>query len=614
VPAPPAPPAASDSGSVHHGNARIVGAHVYLFAANMTGYGNASISLLSPTSTSASDSIGAYVTTAADGSFSMKGDYTCVPNTQVYMYALGGNAGSGENDASGLLAVLGTCPSTGNFGSATSVVWVNEVSTVAAAYAMAGFATDATHVSSSGTLAAQRGITNAFANAANLSDISSGAALASTLAGNGTVPQGAIDSLANILAACVGSTSSTPGSNSTICSALFANATADGTATGSQPTDTASAAVNIAHHSGVNVAALFALSDGSAPFSPSLTAAPNDFTIALTFTGGGLQGSTGIAIDGSGNAWITNTAGSSVTELSHLGAPLSPSTGFTGGGLQGPAGIAIDDSGNAWVANRQGNSVTELSSSGSPISPSVGFTGGGNVSPFSIAIDASGDVWTASNGQSFGIIGELSNSGAPISPSTGFASASQFDSYYLAIDPAGKVWLETQLNNIVEVSSSGALINGDVFTEVGGGCGQADEIGGIAIDSLDNKWSKSSFGITKFSDSPSPTCAFTSTPIDFQNWISGDSTPGAIAIDGSGSAWVLIAGGIVQVSNSMVTISPSVGYQPAGVPTPISIAIDTSGNVWLSSSSSVSELIGAATPVVTPLATGVKHNTIGSRP
>ncbi len=45
---------------------------------------------------------------------------------------------------------------------------VNEVSTVAAAYAMAGFATDATHVGSSGTALALTGIANAFANAANL--------------------------------------------------------------------------------------------------------------------------------------------------------------------------------------------------------------------------------------------------------------------------------------------------------------------------------------------------------------------------------------------------------------------------------------------------------------
>src|SRR6267154_2651060 len=205
----------SDSGSVHHANTPIAGARVYLLAANTTGYGNTSVSLLNPALTGASDAIGAYVTTAADGSFSMKGDYACAPNSQVYVYALGGNSGSGDNNASGVLTVLGSCPSTGNFSSAASVV-INEVSTVAAANAMAGFATDATHVSSSGTALAQIGISNAFANAANISDFS-GVALSTTPAGNGAVPHKQINTLANLLAACVGSTGTTSGSANSIC-------------------------------------------------------------------------------------------------------------------------------------------------------------------------------------------------------------------------------------------------------------------------------------------------------------------------------------------------------------------------------------------------------------
>jgi hypothetical protein len=32
-----------------------------------------------------------YVTSVSNGGFSISGDYTCVPNSQVYLYALGGN-------------------------------------------------------------------------------------------------------------------------------------------------------------------------------------------------------------------------------------------------------------------------------------------------------------------------------------------------------------------------------------------------------------------------------------------------------------------------------------------------------------------------------------------
>jgi hypothetical protein len=121
----------------------------------------------------------------------------------------------------------------GNFAAATPYIVVNEVSTVAAAYAMAGFATDATHVGSSGTALALTGIANAFANAAILA----GVALAVTPAGEWTVPLTETNMLANILAACVNSN----GAGST-CTTLFANAESAGL-TGTAPTDTATVAI-----------------------------------------------------------------------------------------------------------------------------------------------------------------------------------------------------------------------------------------------------------------------------------------------------------------------------------------------------------------------------------
>jgi len=171
-----------------HGNTPLSGAHVYLLAANTNGYGNASVSLLNSALTGASDGLGGYVTTAADGGFTISGMYQCTPNTQVYTYALGGNAGSGDNAASGLLAILGNCPQSGSF-TINPPFTMNEVTTVAAAYVMAGFANDATHVSSSGTPLAQTGIANAFANAVNLAENTTGAVLTTTQAGNGAVPQ-----------------------------------------------------------------------------------------------------------------------------------------------------------------------------------------------------------------------------------------------------------------------------------------------------------------------------------------------------------------------------------------------------------------------------------------
>lgn len=138
-----------------------MGAHIYLLAANTTGYGNPSVSLLNATATGLSDSVGAYVTTGSDGGFTITGDYTCTPRTQIYVYALGGNPGAGINSAAGFLAALGQCPAAGNFLAATPFIWVNEVSTVAAAYAMSGFATDATVPSEKSLQPCARGLRRA---------------------------------------------------------------------------------------------------------------------------------------------------------------------------------------------------------------------------------------------------------------------------------------------------------------------------------------------------------------------------------------------------------------------------------------------------------------------
>jgi hypothetical protein len=604
------------TGSVFGGQQPIAGAHVYLFAANSTGYGQASVSLLDSAKTGNVDSVGAYVLTDAGGGFSITGDYTCVAGSQVYLYALGGNSGSGVNSAAGLMAALGNCPSVGNFSSSLFIM-VNEVSTVTAAYAMAGFATDARHVSSSGTALAQTGIANAFANAANLADISTGAALASTPAGNGTVSQSEINTLANVLAACVNSTGAVTGpTNATPCYTLFTSALSGGT-TGTQPTDTATAAINMAHNPGANVASLFGLASGTPPFAPNLVAQPNDFTVVLNFTGGGLYYPHAIVIDGAGNAWVANY--DKLSKFSSSGVAISPTGGYTGGGMGLPNKIAVDPSGNAWVTNPGSNCISEFSNTGVAISPAGGYTGGGLNSPTEIAIDGSGNAWATNySGKS---LTELSNSGTALSPGTGYTGGGLDVSFGIAIDGTGNVWA-TGSSNIAEFSNSGIAIS-----PAGGYISSGVNFrGGTAIDSFGNVWVASTspiycvlYCVSKFSSTGAMTSGspFSSASLN---------QPQSVAVDGSGNVWISNSGSgtsisVTEFSNSGAAISPAAGYIyiGGGLAGAQGLAIDGSGNVWIASGSggnivTITEFIGAATPVVTPLAVGVKNNSLGTRP
>ena len=207
---------------------------------------------------------------------------------------------------------------------------------------------------SSGTTLALTGIANAFANANNLVTLSTGMALATTPAGNGTVPQAEINTLGNALASCVNSNGLLAGpTNATACYTLFTSALAGGT-TGMQPTDTASAAINIAHYPGTNVPGLYGLAVATPPFSPGLMSEPNDFSVILLFGSTGGVGNP--AVDGLGNVWMLPVNGrSAVFEFSPAGAPLSPSAGYTAGGVTDPQAIAIDVNGNVWIANSVNN-------------------------------------------------------------------------------------------------------------------------------------------------------------------------------------------------------------------------------------------------------------------
>lgn len=72
----------SIEGSVHGGSTPLTGARIYMLAANTTGYGQPSVSLLKASDTGTSDSIGAYVTSDSSGNFSIPNGFTCNSTTR----------------------------------------------------------------------------------------------------------------------------------------------------------------------------------------------------------------------------------------------------------------------------------------------------------------------------------------------------------------------------------------------------------------------------------------------------------------------------------------------------------------------------------------------------
>jgi DNA-binding beta-propeller fold protein YncE len=560
------------SGNVHGGQQPVAGATVQLYTVGTTGLKSASTAL-----------IGTSVVSDAGGNFNITGKYNCatLPATQVYIVATGGNPGAGTNSALSMMTALGPCTSL----TPSTFIQINELTTVAAAYALAPFAQDYTHVGASGFN--PTGLVNAFASASNLVNFGTGSTPGSTLPAGATEPVAELDTLANILAACVNTT----GAASTQCTTLF-------TATGA--TETIGAALAIAKNPGLSsLTALYTLSNGQAPFQPTLSGQPNDFTVAVNYNAGGTFASPyGIALDATGNAWITNEGGTTVTELGSSGSVLLTANGTgTVGTLYGPQGIAIDPSGNIWVANTAGNSVVRYTLGGGLIITTLSFTTG-ITAPTAIALDAQGNAFVANfNGNS---VAKLNNAGAPAAGSPFTASGAITLPSGIALDTGGNVLVTSSNGSVVKLGNDGTFIATETDSTLQGPLGVALDANNRVFMTGSTTGATLSGAVSEFS------AAGAASPVSPVQ--SGVGSPFGVATDGV-SAWVAnssASGSLSQLQYGSATpLSPAAGF--GSLNTPVGVAVDASGSVWTANSGSntVSKFIGLAMPVATPLSTTV---------
>ncbi len=444
------------NGNVHGGAYPIQGATIRLMETQSNGawstttnsYGGTAKQLLQTTS----DNNG-YFTFPDTG-------WTCDAGQYAYITVSSGHTATATNNNVLQVGVIGSCSADlANKAEIDNVnVYISELSTVAAAYALGNFITiDDTNASTgqqlinitapaannstspgcSGTgnaganamTCTHAGLGNAFANAYNLVDqVSYGAnqfptgAARTVLPGNSqaVVPQALINTLGNILQSCVDSGGGTVGkfnkyspgsSSSSHCGDLFYYATPPGSTTA--PTNTLQAALNIARNPTNNVDPLFKLQPRAVFFTPDMssdTLSNNSsqymsYTLSVFYLGTGLTGDTGmpapvdVALDDVDNAYVLyagNTNGTPFAALNELGPD---GRGVFAGPQQtrinSPSALALDSNGGAWVTN---DSATR----GNLFQINTPTYGGGPAG-------AIGNTYTIANGYAAGVFADMSN-------------------------------------------------------------------------------------------------------------------------------------------------------------------------------------------------------------
>lgn len=175
--------------------------------------------------------------------------------------------------------------------------------------------------------------------------------------------------------------------------------------------------------------------------------------------GSGLLDAQGVAVDGAGNLFISDTGNSRVVELPWTGSGYGTQV-TVASGLHAPEGLAVDGAGDLYVTLYSGNSAVMIPWTGDGYGASVSIGGDlspGLNSPTSIAVDPSGYVYIA----------DTVNSRVVKIPPTDLACATAADCATVgtglsiptgvAVDAAGEVYIANVGNNdVVEVPWTGS--------------------------------------------------------------------------------------------------------------------------------------------------------------
>jgi hypothetical protein len=422
-----------------------------------------------------------------------------------------------------------------------------------------------------------QGLLDGFSNALNIANSQTGTIYTTTPTG-GTVTSNIANALADILQNCVNST----GPTSTSCASLFAAATPPGTSP-TVPVNAWQAALNIAQYPGNKVATLYALISAQAAFPESLTAAPNDWSIGVTYTSPLLYSPQGLVADASDNIYVTGSYSASAPAVdaalvkftSTGGNPTDLVTTTQLSASDGSVGryAAVDKSGNIWLSDHASAAQVDEYSNGTVTSPAY-TTVDTDTNNYGIAADEDGDIWTSSyknggcaTGKSICELVEFAKGGSTYTP---FVTFSTYTVVSPGVGGSRDVVYDAKRNNIWMSDINESDLQFFPVTPTGASTA-ATAAAPAALFTLGTS---------------------TTTPATYAYGTQG------VAVDKSGNAWVVVVGGPAVTSPATVAV-PSALYEvaPSATATPVLISggsynspaynvIDGNNNVFIANSGS----------------------------
>jgi predicted nucleic-acid-binding Zn-ribbon protein len=300
--------------------------------------------------------------------------------------------------------------------------------------------------------------------------------------------------------------------------------------------------------------------------------------------GNGLDLPYGVAVDSSGNVYVTGAFSSNAFKIATPGSCSTSGTPCTiteiidatgdgsGNTLAGSYGVAVDSSDNVFVTGSNSSNAFKIatpgacSTSGTPctiteIIDATGDGGGNGLDfPYGVAADSSGNVYVTGKGgeNAFRIAtpGTCSTSGTPctiteIIDATGDGSGNTLDdAMEVAVDSSGNVYVTGEVSdNAFRIATPGTCSTSGTpctITEIINGTAGLNSPEGVAAGSSGNVYVTGSASSNAFKIAAPGTCSTSGTPCTITEIIdatgdgggNGLTDPYAVAVDSSGNAYV----------------------------------------------------------------------------
>jgi streptogramin lyase len=453
-----------------------------------------------------------------------------------------------------------------------------------------------------------------MANTSNIVNVRYGQAPTVTNGNQNSInPQAKLYALANIVAACVNTSSSA----SSGCSNLFSAAKSSA---GVVATDEANALFNIVHNQATNVSSIWNLTPAAPVFTPTLSAAPTDWTMPVIYTGlvsqPGTNGSNqivsgpfNIAFDASGNAWIGDRV-KGVVEVGPQGASSTFNKSF--GMVKGVAVSPVD--GSIWVSDYNSNKVDVMDTTGTILS--------------AITTDLNGPILTAFSGnvanRSIAFEANETSTGIVLFDTSAYSlmdyeNSSNFTNVqtpgWISVDNTGNAWIPSTSTTYVGLVTTKEKGKSGNFSYTSSQSNGSPNSYSTVSDSSSNIWLASITGTARLEEIASGDTTVSST------WTGGGMNgPYKLAVDGGNHVWLAnanantVSGFNTSGNGSWLATNGFSTSAPGGAGCVIA-APDPSGNLWSANSDgSVTQLLGLATPTASPLYGGIKSTGNNSTP